>query len=93
MLLAISAGAAYNECMQYTLRNIPKEVDRELRSRAKREGKSLNEVAIDALRAATGSSDKVKYRDLSDLVGSWVHDEETEKALADQRRIDPEMWR
>ena len=66
---------------------------RELRSRAKREGKSLNEVAIDALRAATGSSDKVKYRDLSDLVGSWVHDEETEKALADQRRIDPEMWR
>ena len=79
--------------MQYTIRRIPKEVDRELRLRARREGKSLNEVAVEALAAATGTSTRVKYRDFSDLVGSWVHDEETEQVLEEQRQIDPELWR
>ena len=84
---------AYTLCMQYTIRGIPKEVDLELRRRARREGKSLNEVALQALAASTIGEGTVKYRDLSDLVGSWVHDEETERVLEEQRRIDPELWR
>ncbi|BAM05343.1 FitA-like ribbon-helix-helix domain-containing protein [Phycisphaera mikurensis] len=40
--------------MQYTLRNVPEEVDRKLRERAQILGVSLNEAVIRALKAATG---------------------------------------
>ena len=40
--------------MQYTLRNVPEEVDRKLRERAEILGVSLNEAVIRALKAATG---------------------------------------
>lgn len=84
----------YNVCMQYTIRNIPKKVDRALRDRAKAERKSLNQVAIDALKAATGlSGQPVKRRDLSDIAGSWISDPAVEAALRDQDRVDPEAWK
>lgn len=35
--------------MQYTIRGIPRSVDRALRERARRENRSLNEVAVEAL--------------------------------------------
>jgi hypothetical protein len=80
--------------MQYTLRNIPPHLDRVLRQKAKEEHKSLNQVAIDALKRAFGLTDKpVKYRDLSDVAGAWVDDPAFDEALEDQRRIDPELWR
>jgi hypothetical protein len=80
--------------MQYTLRNIPREVDRALRERARREGRSLNEVAVDAIAEALGLSDRrIKYRDLGDFVGSWEDDPDAERAFADQRRIDEALWR
>lgn len=79
--------------MQYTLRNIPEEVDRALRERARREGRSLNEVAIRALAQALNFGDEpVRRRDLDDISGSWIDDPELEAALDDQRRIDPELW-
>jgi plasmid stability protein len=80
--------------MQYTIRNVPRAVDRALRRRAKVEGRSLNELAIDALTRATGLSGEVaKQRSLSDLAGSWADDPEIEGALADQDRVDEEMWK
>ena len=80
--------------MQYTLRNVPKEIDRALRERARRENRSLNEVAIEALFVALGLADQpVKYRDVGDIVGTWRDDPVTEGALADQRRIDEHLWR
>jgi hypothetical protein len=80
--------------MQYTIRGIPPEVDRALRERARAEGKSLNEAAIDALAEATGSrSRKKKRRHLRDLVGTWKPDRELKAALADQDKIDPDLWR
>lgn len=91
--LDLSACRFNNGCMQYTLRNIPKAVDRALRKKAKAEGKSLNEAAIEALRAgieAQGS--RVKRRDLSDLAGTWVEDPEFDKAIAEQDQVDPEAW-
>jgi len=36
---------------------------------------------------------RVKRRDLSDLVGSWVEDPAFDEAIRDQDRIDPEMWK
>ncbi len=80
--------------MQYTLRNIPPAVDSALRKRARRQQKSLNEVAIEALSEATGLSEKpIVRRDLSEFVGSWVEDPETERILAEFRQVNPAEWR
>lgn len=80
--------------MQYTIRNIPPDVDRALRRRAREEARSLNEVAVDALRRALGLAEEpVTQRDLKDIQGTWVDDPETDAALAEQRQIDPELWR
>ena len=79
--------------MQYTLRNIPEELDHALRERARREGRSLNEVAIEALKVALGLSDEeVVRRDLGDVAGTWIEDSQVEAALADQRQIDEDLW-
>jgi len=80
--------------MQYTLRNIPPNLDEVLRARAREEGKSLNEVALETLLAGLGlAGEPVKRRDLSDIAGTWVEDPEIVKAFEDQRRIDPDLWR
>lgn len=42
--------------MQSTLRNVPKGLDLALRERAKAENKSLDEVVIEALSQALGST-------------------------------------
>ena len=90
----MQAFVAYTACMQYTLRNIPEHLDRELRKRAKAQGRSLNEVAIEALLRAFGLSGTLPpQRDLSDIAGSWRDDPETDRALEEQRTIDPELWR
>jgi hypothetical protein len=80
--------------MQYTLRNIPRSLDRALRERARREGKSLNAVTLPALLRALGlAGAAAPQRDLSDIAGTWREDPETAASLADQRRVDPEMWK
>lgn len=78
---------------QYTIRNIPDSVDRELRARARKSGKSLNEAAIEALKRGVGvaGTDQV-YDDLDDLVGSWRHDEEFDAAIEDQDTVDSDAW-
>jgi hypothetical protein len=91
---------AYNELMtanaqkQYTIRNIPANVDRALRKRMKDEGKSLNEVAIEAL--AIGSNERIRpFQDLSYLIGS-MSDKEAELLEAEidvQKTIDPDLWK
>lgn len=80
--------------MQYTLRNVPKQLDRLLRERARREGKSLNQVVLEALERELGlEGAPIAHRNLQDIAGTWVRDVETENALEDQRRIDPDLWR
>jgi len=81
-------------CMQYTIRGIPTAVDRALRERARSSGKSLNETAIDVLTDGLGLTNAPrKRRDLSFIVGTYVPDKGFEEAIADQDRIDEEMWR
>ena len=80
--------------MQYTLRNVPPEVDNALRRRAKEEGKSLNEVALAALTEGIGlGSQTLRRRDLSDLAGSWTPDAEFKKAIAAQDQVDEDLWK
>ncbi len=80
--------------MQYTLRNIPSEVDQALREAAKERHQSLNQVAVEALQRAVGAAEgePIKRRDLSDVAGTWKADPLIDEALEDQRRVDPGSW-
>ena len=81
--------------MQYTLRKIPPDVDRTLRHKLSREGRSLNEIAIEALSAQGAGIDRrmAENHELDFAIGTWVEDGEFDKSIADQRRIDPELWK
>jgi hypothetical protein len=83
-----------------TLRNLPPEVARKIRQRADKEGISLNRAVIETLEEGLGVPGKKKkgpriHRDLDFLIGTWSKEEAAEfnRALADQRRIDPEIWK
>jgi plasmid stability protein len=90
----MNACNAYNNCMQYTIRNVPNYLDAALRVSAREQGKSLNEVAIEALARGFGMGDeRVRQRDLSDIAGSWRRDPAFDRAIAAQDTVDEEMWR
>lgn len=93
-MLAFSAYTAYNSCMQYTIRNIPGTLDEALRRTAREQGKSLNEVAVEALARGAGiTSERSRQRDLADIVGTWRKDAAFDSAIAAQDTVDEEMWR
>ena len=79
---------------QYTIRNVPENVDQALRRESKKEGLSMNQLLLNTLKKETGLSDKeIKNHDLDWISSSWVSDKSCEKALKDQRVIDSSMWR
>jgi hypothetical protein len=93
-VLAFVACTAYNRCMQYTIRNVPRSLDEALRRVARSQGKSLNEVAIEALARGAGiTGEGRRQRDLSDIAGTWRKDAAFDSALAAQDTIDKEMWK
>jgi hypothetical protein len=80
--------------MQYSVRNVPKRLDAALRRAAHEQGKSLNEVIIEALvRGAGVSGERTRHRDLSEIAGSWREDPVFDSAVADQDVIQAELWR
>jgi hypothetical protein len=80
--------------MQYTLRKVPREIDKALRKKAKDEGKSLNQVALEALARGAGvTAEPPKFHDLDFAIGTWVEDPEFDKAILDQDQIEPDMWK
>ena len=80
--------------VQYTIRNVPRLVDKALRRKAAEEKKSLNAVLVGALKKETGISDEdTVYDDLDYLIGSWISDPNTEAALAELRTLDAEDWK
>ena len=82
------------ENIQYTIRSIPTEVNEAVRAYSVREGCSLNQAAIEALRKGSGASDEPTiHHDLDFMAGSWIKDEKCEQALDEFNRIDKEMWK
>jgi plasmid stability protein len=80
--------------MQYTIRNVPDLLDEALRRKAREQGKSLNEVAIEALTLGAGLSEsQCRHRDLSDIARTWRKDPAVERALAAQDTIDEDLWK
>ena len=93
-MLAFLAYNAYNICMQYTIRNVPDSLDEALRRAAREQGKSLNDVAIEALARGAGvAGERGRQRDLSDIAGTWLKDPAFDNALAAQDIFDEGMWR
>jgi hypothetical protein len=76
--------------VQYTIRGVPREVDRALRSKAALSKQSLNQVILDELTAAT--TGLRKRADFHDVVGQWTPDPGFDEILSTQRRVDPEKW-
>ena len=79
---------------QYTIRNVPEAIDRELRERAKRKGITLNDAAVEALKRGLGVAEtNVVYGDLDDLIGTWKRDGEFDRAIEEQDKVDEDAWR
>jgi len=80
--------------MQYTIRNIPDELDAALRRRAREAGKSLNQAAVEALAQGVGLEGAAKpRRTLRDLAGRWREDPDFDQAIAEQDKVDADLWR
>lgn len=77
---------------QYTIRRVPLQVDEALRRKAKRKGKSLNQVIIDSLTESVGE-EASRYHDLDELAGSWKTDKAFDNALKAFEKIDPGDWK
>jgi plasmid stability protein len=80
-----------------TLRHLPAPLARAVRERAARYHISLNQAVIQLLDAAQGpegTAPPPTYRDLDHLIGAWTRPQAraAERLLAEQRRIDQEMW-
>ena len=76
-----------------TLRNLPPHVAQAIRKKAASEKTSLNKAVIGLLEEC-GTPPR-KKRDLSRWAGSWTKEEADafDRNLAEQRKIDWEMWR
>ncbi len=76
--------------VQYTLRAVPEVVDIALRRKARKEGRSLNAIAVETL--ARGLELDVRepaHTDLDDLAGSWVEDSGFDLAQGDFSQPEP----
>ena len=79
------------ERVNLQIQNVPKQVDKALRAKAKAQGKSVDEVALEAIKAGLGlSSSGKKKRDLSDVAGTWVEDPVFDEIRQYHERVDPE---
>ncbi len=79
---------------QYTIRNVPDELDAKLRSKAKREKKSLNRLLIEQLHHSISNVSRAnpRHHDYDRFVGTWVDDPGFDEAMKDMRVIDPRDW-
>ena len=81
-----------------TLRGLDSQLVAKLREEAEREGKSVNQTALDALRKQFGL-DKARrftevHRDLDHLFGRWDEDEfmQIQQKIDSEQRIESELW-
>ena len=81
---------------QLTLRNIPEDLEKEIRRIAEERGMSINKTVRELLYKALGiDMSSKKKRDLSDFAGFWDEEEakEFEEATKLFEEIDAELWK
>jgi hypothetical protein len=78
--------------MQYTIRNVPAALDKALKAKAKQLGKSVNDIALEALARSLGAP--IRHRSLRGMPGSWSLTEARalDRFLQAHRKIDAELW-
>ena len=81
-----------------TLRGLDSQLVAKLKEVAEREGKSVNQTVLDALRKQFGLDKSRRFtevhRDLDHLFGRWDEDEfmQIQQKIDSERRIDSELW-
>lgn len=81
-----------------TLRNIPAQVQEAIRQRAEAESQSFNKAVLRMLEEHIGLRRRpgpVLHHDVDHLAGTWTEEEAEafDATLAEQRRVDPELWK
>ena len=82
--------AVHAKTVQYSVRGIPRDVDRLLREKAAHRQISLNRVVVEELTRATIG--RPSQADFSDLAGKWLPDPGFDKIVKAQRRVDRKEW-
>ena len=78
---------------QYTVRNVPRAVDRALRQKAAERGVSLNTLLLQALESESGIVGTPRTNhDLDSFFGSWIQDSSVDRALNEIREVDLKDW-
>lgn len=77
-----------------TLRGLDPQLAAKLKEVAEREGKSVNQTALDALWKQFGLDKSEVYQDLDHLFRCWDEDEFTriQQKIDSERHVDPELW-
>ena len=82
-----------------TLRNLPPDLLRVIRKRAKEGKTSLTKAAVGLLGEAAGTAEgqpaRHRYRDLDGFAGRWSREEAAafESALRSSRAVEEELWK
>jgi hypothetical protein len=82
-----------------TLRNLSPELSAKLRQRSRQTGNSLAKTVVSLLEERLGIGSARARPDTDDeleaLAGSWSEDQADlfDQSLAEQRTVDPEIWR
>ena len=81
-----------------TLRNLPPDLVRAIKKRAREKNTSLTKAAVGLLEEATGTARGVQarhlYQDLDGFAGKWTREEAAafERGLKARRAVDNEVW-
>ncbi|HUD07004.1 MAG TPA: hypothetical protein VMR34_03895 [Candidatus Saccharimonadales bacterium] len=80
--------------IQYTIRNVPPDLDRVLRLRSKKSKQSFNTTVVKALRqAATPGAGKSNSSDLDWFYGSGGFEQAELDSFNQQRVVDVKAWK
>lgn len=94
--MRFSAGMERKSPIQYTVRDVPEEMDGRLRECAALEGVSLNQATLHALQRGLGSERQpVRYRILRQMVAKTpkASTKAWRAALEEQDKTNPEDWK
>jgi predicted alpha/beta-hydrolase family hydrolase len=79
--------------VQFTVRQVPVQVEKALKRKAAIAGKSLNGVLLEALAHEAGVEREVIFGDLDLLAGRWEEDPAFDDAIRAQQQIDADLWK
>lgn len=96
MHIDVNTKNDYNTCMkkmQYTIRGITEKMDSMVREQSQKYDTSLNSFLLETLTRGLGAGDDLTLsHDMDDLAGTWVEDDEFDRALAAFEIVDEDLW-